>query len=306
MESSDYLELSSYKKTIERIRTEWPFFLDSREKLLRPMTYGPIAEKVSEEILRCLFTRVLDWNEEDLNWQVERADLLLMRNRVKYLVLEAKRPKYLTWNQKSIEQALDQANRYAAEQRIPCLAISDGFFLYARDIQNGGLKDRLYVNLSSNKAPISLWWLSVHGIYRPRVGNDDLSLEEPSLNENKGMSSGEDGAGLLHPKYQLPAGCFAYVGDASNPRTWKLPYQKLDRTVDEKRLPKAIQSLLSNYRGAKVEGIPDRDIPDVFRRLAEAAFQLGKISKNGYCGAPVYEQLVTALKQLNCLEDVFE
>ena len=59
-----------------------------------------------------------------------------------------------------------------------------------------------------------------------------------------------------------------YVGNPSKTSTWKLPYLLADGSTDLKRLPKAIQSLSSNYRGAKVGGIPDEAIPHVFRRLA--------------------------------------
>ncbi len=52
--------------------------------------------------------------------------------------------------------------------------------------------------------------------------------------------------------YQLPASCFAYVGDPAHPGTWKLPYRLIDGSIDERRLPKAIQAILSNYRGVKV------------------------------------------------------
>lgn len=53
---------------------------------------------------------------------------------------------------------------------------------------------------------------------------------------------------LLHHKYLLPASCFAYIGTANLPATWKLPYLQADGTPDLKRLPKAIQAILSNYR----------------------------------------------------------
>ena len=38
-----------------------------------------------------------------------------------------------------------------------------------------------------------------------------------------------------------------------------------------KRLPKAIEAILSNYRGARVSSVLEKAIPDVLRRLAEAA-----------------------------------
>jgi len=56
---------------------------------------------------------------------------------------------------------------------------------------------------------------------------------------------------LLHPKYDLPAASFAYVGDPANPATWKLPYRHADGSVDRTRLPLAIEAILGTYRGRK-------------------------------------------------------
>lgn len=41
-----------------------------------------------------------------------------------------------------------------------------------------------------------------------------------------------------------------YIGSAADPKTWHLPYLHADGTPDLARLPKAIQAILSNYRGA--------------------------------------------------------
>jgi hypothetical protein len=101
----------------------------------------------------------------------------------------------------------------------------------------------------------------------------------------------------LHPKYQLPARCFALVGNASDPSTWKLPYLLLEGNTDGRRLPKAIQALLSNYRGAKVCGIPEDVIPDVLVRLARAAAE-GKMPPQAINAAPAYRDLALVLDQL--------
>ncbi len=53
------------------------------------------------------------------------------------------------------------------------------------------------------------------------------------------------------------------MGDATQPRTWKLPYRLADESVDLARLPKAIQAILSNYQGTTVGGIPDAAMPQV-------------------------------------------
>lgn len=103
---------------------------------------------------------------------------------------------------------------------------------------------------------------------------------------------------LLHPKYHIPAQCFGYVGDYSKLRTWTLPYLLADGAVDTKRLPKAVQCILSNYRGTKVSGIPEQAIPAVLARLARAARQAGHMPPEAANPAPVYRQLAEALEQL--------
>jgi hypothetical protein len=70
-----------------------------------------------------------------------------------------------------------------------------------------------------------------------------------------------------------------------------------DGSIDARRLPKAIQAILSNYRGAKVRSVPENAIPDVLRRLASAAEQLGRMPHQGET-AKVYEMLAQALWQV--------
>ena len=89
------------------------------------------------------------------------------KSSIKYLLIETKRPGALAWNQRAVEKALEQATRYAAEQKVTCLAISDGVMLYAANFHHGGLEDRLFVSLADPTAQGDLCWLSVHGIYRP-------------------------------------------------------------------------------------------------------------------------------------------
>lgn len=101
----------------------------------------------------------------------------------------------------------------------------------------------------------------------------------------------------MHPKYRLPARCFGYVGDASDPHTWHLPYLCADGSVDLRRLPKAVQAILSNYRGAHVTSIPESAIPDVLVRLADAANRAGKMPGQTADPAAAYMQLAQALEQ---------
>jgi hypothetical protein len=224
---------------------------------------------------------------------------VLTRLDVKYLLIEVKRPGSLAWNRKAVEAALNQAWAYADKQKIKQIAISDGLMLYAADVEHGALRDRVFAELQSEKPQEDLWWLSVHGIYRERaeVGDAGLRLLPETEVLEPAATTYADGA-LLHPKYGLPASCFAFVGHAADPSTWKLPYLTADGGVDAKRLPKAIAAILSNYRGTKVSGIPDRDIPDVLSHLAEAATRVGKMPGQSGETAAVYQQLAEALDQL--------
>jgi len=109
--------LASYRHCVERIRSNWPAFLERRrERLVQQERYGVAAEKVAENLLQDVFTVVLDWPLSDVNNQVGYADLLLTRLGIKYLIVEVKRPGALAWNRRAVETALDQALRYADEK----------------------------------------------------------------------------------------------------------------------------------------------------------------------------------------------
>lgn len=294
--------LACYRHCTERIQAAWPEFLTKREQRLEQQRrLGQACEKVAENILEDLFTVVLDWPLADFNNQVEHADIVLTDHGIKRLVVEVKRPGSLAWSRLAVDSALDQAIRYASEQKVKAVAVSDGLMLYAADIADGGLRDRVFVSLSKNEPPLDLWWMGVQGIWRGRESNQGARLrllpEEPV--ETTHEATLPDASELLrHPKYHLPAHCFAYVGDYSKPRSWKLPYLLADGALDAKRLPKAVQAILSNYRGAKVSGIPEQAIPTVLQRLAEAARQAGHMPPEACNPAPVYQQLADALDQL--------
>jgi hypothetical protein len=98
--------------------------------------------------------------------------------------------------------------------------------------------------------------------------------------------------------------CFAYVGHASDPHTWSLPFCLDSGAIDGSRLPKAIQAILSNYRGTKVSKIPEGAVPDVLVRLGKAAAGLGKMPFQCRQTAEAYEQLEAALDQLGRLAEV--
>ena len=86
-----------------------------------------------------------------------------------------------------------------------------------------------------------------------------------------------DALGLLHPKYQLPVTCFAYVGSVTHPSTWHLPYLDAEGEIDHSQLPKAILAVLTDYRGAHVSSIPEEAVPLVLQRLAAAARRAGRM-----------------------------
>ncbi|HEY7418418.1 MAG TPA: hypothetical protein VH593_24775 [Ktedonobacteraceae bacterium] len=291
-------KLASYQHCVQRLQIRWPAFLQKRmQRLTQQERHGVASEKVAENIVEDLFTEVLDWELGDLNNQVEYADIILSKEGIKYLLVETKRPGALAWNQRAVERALAQALRYAAEQKVTCVAISDGGMLYAANFHHGGLEDRIYVSLSEPTPPLDLWWLSVHGIYRPcNIGRSPQThlLPQEAEPDILGAKVGDQ---LLHPKYHLPASCFAYVGNPAHPDTWKLPYCLEDGSIDEKRLPKAIQAILSNYRGAKVSSIPEQDIPAVLARLASGVERIGKMPHQRADTAEVYQQLAEVLEQ---------
>ncbi len=265
---------------------------------------GRCAEKVAENILEDLFTEVLDWNVSDINNQVEYADIVVTHFGLKRLILEVKRPGSLAWNRHALDVALEQAGRYAAEQKVDTVAASDGFMFYAGDLSSGGRKDRLYVSLHQESFPEDLWWISRDGIYRPRPGPFTIpgTVLPPTASPIPEPGTALCGEILLHAKYRLPAVCFAYVGRADQPSSWKLPFRKADLTVDEKRLPKAIQCILSNYRGARVGGVPESAVVDVLVRLAGAAAEVGKMPRQCPSTAEIYQHLARILASLGRLE----
>lgn len=220
--------------------------------------------------------------------QGERVDVLLTRLGVRYLIVEAKRPGSLD-GPASIERALRQACGYAEQLKVDKIAVSDGCILEAHDLAGPALslQPRLRVHLSDADPPGGLWWLSTRGIYRtPPTATCEMVERLP----------GDDD--LLHPKYQLPARCFAYVGHPRRPVTWKLPYLRLDGSVDERRLPKAIQSVLRDYRGEQVR-LPEEQVPGVLARLASAATRQGRMPHQDPTPAMIYLALRDSLRQMD-------
>jgi hypothetical protein len=219
-----YRELAAYRHCIENISNRWPAFRQTRDDRLR---HGGETERVAEAILEDLFTDVLDWTKGDITYQIDYADIVLSKNLAKYLVVEVKRPGTLWLGRQRFDDAMQQVQRYADKQHVTRIAVSDGRFLHAANTEDGNKTDRVLADLSSPEPPLSLWWLSVHGIYR--------QWHEPVVWPTAAAPAAEiDQTGdptLLHPKYKLPSTCFAYVSDSNDPRTWKLPYRTMDGGV---------------------------------------------------------------------------
>lgn len=293
--------LASYNHCQERIRAEWPGFLARPAERLQPHPlFGNTPEKITESILEDLFTAVLDWPRNAFVPQVEFADIVLSNLGIRWIIVEAKRPGSLAWNRRAVDRALEQARGYADKQRVHCVAVSDGVMLYAEDIVDGGSCGRVFVSLATPDPPLDLWWLSVQGIYRPRDSNQGAVLQllpdSPVDAPDGATAATSSGEPLLHPKYKLPARCFAYVGNHADTHSWKLPYLQEDGTIDARRLPKAIQSIITNYRGARVSGIPEESIPAVLTRLARAAALAGHLPA-AITGPAAYRHLQEVLDQ---------
>lgn len=301
MAVDDYERLSSYRRCADRISSSWSRFSARRVERLRQGLAGPPVEKVAENICEDLFTEVLDWELGDVNLQIGRADIVLSELGIKRLVIEVKRPGSLSWHRQAVEVALDQARRYAAEQKVGAVAVSDGRLLYAADVGMGGLRDRLFVSLDCDEPPLELWWVSVHGVYRspPPLAAALPSSPEPS---RAGPPTGA-AEELLHHKYRLPPRCFAFVGAANDQSTWKLPYLRDDGTPDLRRLPQALASIVSNFRGVKVS-IPKEAVGDVLVRLGKAAALARKMPCQSSPVAAAYGEAHRALDQLGRLSEV--
>ena len=301
-----YPDLASFRAFRDRLALSWPTFQQQRrERLRQEERNGTASEKVAEDILQDFFTVALDWTVGDLNHQLHYADIVLTNRGIKRLLVEAKRPGSLKLDQPSLDRALEQAHRYAAEQRVRSIAVSDGLLFYAADIVNGGLARRSILRLDVPAHSLDAWWVSVDGIYRepsPLESSPHLAAPAPDADGVPAPIVPDDV--LLHQKYKIPARCFAYVGDASKPATWKLPCRLADGSVDEGRLSGAIRALISNFRGAHVT-IPESAVGDVAVRLGKAAAEVGKMP--GQIGAPAqtYRDLYDTLHQLDRLRDVF-
>ncbi len=75
---------------------------------------------------------------------------------------------------------------------------------------------------------------------------------------------------------ELPAKCFAYVGDPENPDTWHLPFLNPDGSVDATHLADAAAALSAGgFRGQKVD-LPATAVAGVKAKLRAAYQKMGK------------------------------
>ena len=74
----------------------------------------------------------------------------------------------------------------------------------------------------------------------------------------------------------------------------------INKQVDTKRLPKAIQTILTNYRGKKVSSsnIPEREMPNILKKLGSAASSIGLMPNQNIKTSEIYYQLQNALDQI--------
>jgi hypothetical protein len=279
-------DLASARSCVVRIRERWGSFQDARRRHLSGVSADSVpAEKVAENILCDLFTGVLDWTTEQVRLQEQRVDITLCRGGLKYLIVEAKRPGSLD-GRGSIVRALKQARGYAVELKVDRVAVSDGCIFEAYDVHGDCLHSRAIVHLADPEPAEQLWWLSTRGIYRKPPAT--VTVENSDLADD----------GLLHPKYGLPARCFAHVGDPARPGTWKLPYLLADGSVDAKRLPKAIGAVIRDYRSRQVKGLTDEHTGQVLVTLAGAAVRTGRMPHQDPTPAEIYVALLDHLRQI--------
>lgn len=295
MTTTSVAGLASFRAWMSRAEAAWPTFLARRrERLTEGHRYAGAPEKVAENIVEDLLTGVLGWAFSDLNHQVARCDILVTHLGVRRLLIETKRPGALR-GAHAVEAAFLQAQGYAETLRVGLVAVSDGAHLFASDLVPGGRHTRVEADVSMEEVDQNLWWLSPDGVYR-----NPIPLPHPTawaLAPSQGPPEPLDAPGLLHPKYQLPVTCFGYAGSVTHPSTWHLPYLDAHGEIDHNRLPKAIQAVLTNYRGAHVSSIPEEAVPLVLQRLAVAARRAGRMPPECLEPAAIYVQLAQALLQ---------
>lgn len=300
MDVTPDVPLAMQRRCLERVKNHWAEFRKRRSAHIGEQGIGKTVEVVARNIVQDLLTIPLDWTLNDLKFEVPcktgRADIVVTSLGIPQLIIETKAPREFWWNRSHVDEALWQARRYGDELHVTQLAVSDGYLLYAVDVSNGEFCGRALVALEDPEPPKDLWWLSAMGIVKLRP---DAPAPMPDFAVPTTAQPAEDSEdtspSLLHPKYRRPAQCFAYVGNAADPKTWKLPYLYPNGAIDVARLPKAIQAMLTDYRGLRVKGIPEHSVPGVLVKLGRAVATLGKLPQQHPQTADAYQQLGSAL-----------
>ena len=294
---------AKYKRFIDDINSNWSSFVKKRNDLLiQQKRYGKISEKATLKILNVLFTEILDWDIKDINDEVDYADIVITKLGIKRIIIEAKRPYGISWNEFQIEKHIDQANRYASEQKVNIIAISDGKYLLVFNVDEGSRDPRILIDLESDEPNCDLYYISVNGVDKKKNTNVNWeNIKNPKLIKN---IEKEIDSELINKTYKLPSRCFAYVGDPNKPSTWKLPYLSLDGSVNIKRLPGAVECVVTNFRGLQIKTIPEENINEVLIKLAKASKSVGKLNPNNPKMANCYKQLYKAIDQIGALDKI--
>lgn len=311
---NSHQSLASYGRCLGRLAARWPAFQAKRSELLQPVErYGRAAEKLAEDVVRALLTIPVDWEDGELNPQLHHADFVVTHRKLPKLLIETKAPRSLAYSSKAVEEALQQARGYADKQWVKTVAVCDGYLFYAADCLPGDVRDfrpRACADLSLPTPPEDLWWVSVDGIDRDRPDPEAAGLQllgQPSVSVADITPPGVETDVLLHPKYRLPARCFAYVPSLENPKTWSLPYRRVDGSVDTRRLPGAINAVVRRYRGTELTKVPEADVASVLVRLGIAAVEIGKLTSGmPRTSSNAYDLLGAALHQIDRFEEVIK
>ena len=135
-------------------------------------------------------------------------------------------------------------------------------------------------------------------------GSTESPITEDQIDELKSVLIGadidEDLMGLAALEAEKPESAASLVLGTSS------SLALADGSVDTKRLPKAIQSIVSNYRGETVRGIPASELPDVLLKLARAAASQGKMPHQSRRPARTYQRLADVLAQLGRLDEIVD
>lgn len=296
--------LTAHHRFQKHLHSAWPGFLARRAERLRGLESGHEGEAVTKHIIEDLFTHVLGFSQADLVQQspgpssTPRPCLIITRLGLNSMVLQALPPHTLSGFGASVRAVLSQSHRCVSAQVILALGVCDGFLLYAEEQAHGGRRPRVFVTLDSPTPPPDLFWLSTDGVWRRR---DDLPQGwDPLASHIHHRPFDPEPEILLDPTHHLPFTCFAYVGDASKPRTWHLPYLHANGSIDNAGLLRAIQAVVSGShdQGLSSSLVPPASVPVVLLRLAHAANASHQWPLHA-ASAPAYRLLDQALRQFS-------